>query len=74
MSERSSASSGGIGVVGLLGIVFIVMKLAGIGAVADWSWWWVLSPFWIGLALAIFVIICVFAAIALKEARRSSRR
>ena len=27
----------------LLGIVFIVLKLVG---VIDWSWWWVLLPFW----------------------------
>jgi hypothetical protein len=31
--------------------VFIALKLAGVVA---WSWWWVLSPMWIGgLALAL---------------------
>jgi hypothetical protein len=31
--------------------VFIALKLAG---VVTWSWWWVLSPMWIGgLALAL---------------------
>lgn len=29
----------------LLGLVLIVAKLAGWGPVADWAWWWVLSPF-----------------------------
>lgn len=37
----------GIGV--LLTIVFAVLKLCGVIA---WSWWWVLSPFWVPLALA----------------------
>ncbi len=37
---------------GVLGIVFIVLKLCG---VIDWSWWWVLAPFWIGLALCLGV-------------------
>lgn len=33
---------------GLLLVAFIVLKLTGVIA---WSWWWVLSPFWIPLAL-----------------------
>lgn len=28
-----------------LGVVLLVLKWAGIGPVAAWSWWWVLSPF-----------------------------
>ena len=66
MSEKSKASSGGIGVLGLLGIVFVVMKLAGIGDVANWSWWWVTAPFWGGfvLFLAFMAIIFLFAIIA----------
>lgn len=44
------SSSGGIGFTGVLAIVFIVLKLVGVIA---WSWWWVLSPLWFGLALAI---------------------
>jgi len=34
----------------LLLITFIVLKLTHI---IDWSWWWVLSPFWIPLCLAL---------------------
>jgi hypothetical protein len=40
------------GGIGLLGIVFIVLKLTG---VIDWSWWWVLLPFYGPLALAIVI-------------------
>ena len=54
MSNNSSgATSGGIGFTGLLTIVFVVLKLIG---VIDWSWWWVLSPAWIGIALALVFI------------------
>jgi small Trp-rich protein len=44
MSE--SKSSGGVGVLGLLGLLFITLKLIGVSEVATWSWWWVLSPYW----------------------------
>ena len=52
--NKNNTSSGGMGLSGVLGVVFIVLKLVG---VIDWSWWWVLSPFWIQLAL---IIICAF--------------
>ena len=43
----------GLGVCDVLGIVFIVLKLVG---VINWSWGWVLAPFWIPIAI---VILCV---------------
>lgn len=46
--------AGGIGVFDVLGIIFIVLKLGGI---IEWSWIWVLSPFWIGLCLAVLLIV-----------------
>lgn len=33
-----------------LGIILLLMKYLEIGPVAEWAWWWVLSPF--GLAAA----------------------
>ncbi len=50
-------TNGGIGFTGLLTIVFIVLKLT---KVIDWSWWWVVSPLWIHVAL-VFVILIVLA-------------
>ena len=47
-------SSGGIGFTGLLTIVFIVLKLM---KVISWSWWWVLSPAWITLAIIILAAV-----------------
>ena len=61
MSTENSSQSGGIGFVGLLTIVFITLKLC---HVIDWSWWWVVAPLWIGLAIFIVALICL--AIALK--------
>jgi len=51
---ESNSSSGGIGFCGVLTIVFIVLKLVG---TIDWSWWWVLSPIWI--PLAVVLLLCV---------------
>jgi len=60
MNETKTVKSGGIGFCGLLAIVFIALKLAGIGAVASWSWLWVLSPLWIpAVAVILFVIIAM---------------
>ncbi|WP_045764638.1 hypothetical protein [Xanthomonas albilineans] len=60
-NSNSSSSSGGIGFVGLLTIAFIVLKLTGYIA---WSWWWVISPIWISLALFI-VVIAIVAGLAM---------
>lgn len=50
----NDGTSFSIGFTGLLTITFIVLKLCG---VINWSWWWVLSPAWISLALCLVVII-----------------
>lgn len=55
----NNKTSGGIGFCGLLTLLFIGLKLCG---VISWSWLWVLSPFWIPIALA--VVICVIVLIA----------
>lgn len=52
----SNSSSSGVGVVGLLGVLFVGLKLTGY---IDWSWWWVLSPFWISTGLCIILILFV---------------
>lgn len=52
--SNSTASNSGIGVTGLLGVVFIVLKLTG---VIDWSWWWVLLPFWGPVAIVLLAVV-----------------
>lgn len=44
-------------ILGILGLIFVTLKLAEIGVVATWSWWWVLSPFWIPLAIALGLLV-----------------
>lgn len=61
MSDSKNSSGSRIGVCGLLGIVFVTLKLLGITAVANWSWWWVTLPFW-GFA-ALFVIVFLLAGL-----------
>ena len=68
VSETKTVKSGGIGFCGLLAIVFIALKLAGIGTVATWSWWWVLSPLWIPFALVL--VIAILAAVCIAAGSR----
>jgi uncharacterized integral membrane protein len=60
MANESKSSGIGIGMV--LFIVFLVLKLTG---TINWSWWWVTSPLWIPLVLAVLVggIVVTVAAI-----------
>lgn len=62
-NEKKSKSA--ITLPALVFIVFLVLKLAEIGTVAHWSWWWVTSPLWIPLAISfvLFLIILVIKAI-----------
>lgn len=50
----SKKTTGGIGFCQALALVFIGLKLAGF---IDWSWWLVLSPILIPLAIFIACII-----------------
>ena len=47
----------GLGLGTVLTIIFVVLKLVG---VIDWSWVWVLAPFWISAAISL-----VFGLVAL---------
>lgn len=41
----------------ILTLIFITLKLTGFIA---WSWVWVLSPLWIGWAIALLILILFF--------------
>ena len=53
-TNTSSSSNSGIGFCGLLTVLFIGLKLTGY---IDWSWWWVLSPMWVPLAILAVILI-----------------
>lgn len=61
MEEKNS---GGVGFLGLLTLLFIGLKLTGYIA---WSWWWVLAPTWIPVAIG---IVLIAIAILLKVAEK----
>lgn len=50
-------------IMGILGLIFITLKLTGNIA---WSWWLVLSPFWIPMG----VIVVIFAIAFTLEMRK----
>ena len=59
----------GLGLGTVLTIIFVVLKLVG---VIDWSWVWVLAPFWIGAIIALVfglvaLLITVIAAIIISK-------
>lgn len=54
MADKVVHQSSGIGVFGLLGVAFVVLKLLGI---INWSWWWVLAPFWGPFVIAIVILL-----------------
>jgi hypothetical protein len=49
----NNKNSGGIGFTGLLTVLFIGLKLTNN---INWSWWWVLSPLWIGFIIGVTLI------------------
>lgn len=51
----------GVSLGGLIFVVFLTLKLAGIGQVATWSWWWVTSPLWIGVAIYLAIVLGAIA-------------
>ena len=59
MSSSSSPNSSGIGFFGLLTIVFITLKLTDH---IDWSWFWVLAPLWMPIALIIVIFLLLISA------------
>jgi hypothetical protein len=46
-------TSNGIGIGTILFLIFMTLKLTGS---IDWSWWWVTSPLWIPLILAVVIM------------------
>jgi hypothetical protein len=60
----TKTQSGGISTIGLLGVLFIALKLTGH---INWSWWWVLAPFWIPFAIVLVIILIALIAQAVQK-------
>lgn len=50
----NNKKSNGMPLGGVLVVIFAVLKLTGL---ITWSWWWVLSPIWIAVLIAV-VVVC----------------
>lgn len=57
MSNKSRISIQLGGLPTLLTVAFVVLKLCNVIA---WSWWWVLSPIWIPVAVIALGLLFVF--------------
>lgn len=53
---KDNYTGGGISFLGALFLLFLGLKLAG---VIDWSWWWVTSPLWLPVAVALVILVIV---------------
>ncbi len=61
----------GLGLGTILFLIFLTLKLAELGPVAKWSWWWVTSPLWIPLAfVGIIVAITVGISVILYKFKK----
>ncbi len=64
MTEQKTNVSAGAGFLSLLTILFIGLKLTGH---ITWSWWWVLAPLWMQLALLLIIIIVLLIVTGISE-------
>lgn len=54
----------GLNFADVLLLIFITLKLLGI---INWSWWWVLSPIWIPLAIIVVLVAIYFIVAAITD-------
>jgi len=65
---ESNNSTTRISIGTLLFLIFLTLKLAGIGQIANWSWWWVTSPLWIPMIVGItIIVIAVIIGVIIKS-------
>jgi hypothetical protein len=67
MSKEKSAGNG-LGLGTILFLIFLTLKLAEIGPVQYWSWWWVTAPLWIPLVM-IFIIVVILSIVWVLKSR-----
>lgn len=63
---KDKKTTGGLGIGTILFLIFLTLKLAEVGPVAQWSWWWVTSPLWIPLALVGVIAMVIGIAVMIQ--------
>lgn len=63
-THKNHSSSAGVSIDVVVATVFIILKLVG---VINWSWWWVLSPLWIGLGIAVLFGLIIIVGLILNN-------
>lgn len=61
---KNHTSNAGVSIDIVVATVFIILKLVG---VINWSWWWVLSPLWIGLGIAVLFGLIIIVGLILNN-------
>lgn len=51
--------NGGFSLVTVAFLILATLKLAEVGVVATWSWWWVTAPLWGGALFSIAMLLVV---------------
>lgn len=68
--SNNNSSNNGMSTSTVLTLIFVTLKLC---KVIDWSWWWILSPVWITVGIAILALI-VIALWEMSDAKEKARR
>jgi hypothetical protein len=67
MSKNSkNSNNAGTSAITILGLIFITLKLIG---VIDWSWWWVLLPFYGFASILLAVLLFGLIIIGIKRSK-----
>ena len=61
MGETKNTSNG-LSFATVLFLIFLTLKLAEIGPVQHWSWWWVTAPLWLPMVLVFSFLLIVATA------------
>lgn len=64
---QEKGKTAGVGLGTILFLIFLTLKLANLGMVANWSWWWVTSPLWLPVAAVLVILLAAAIVIAISS-------
>lgn len=57
--KKTTVVRGSFPIFMVMFLIFMTLKLAEVGQVALWSWWWVTAPLWIPLSVGLVLILVI---------------